>query len=173
MMMVSCQNENSRSIAGPESSVEVLDTSSELLSKGRGLKLPIYEEKVVRFDFDNSQYLGAIMRLPGGNSFRIPRGSLIPPAGTAYGEDVTVSILIEKDVVNNELIFTFGPSGCQFSPDARIWLSWKALGGTNPRLYYIDDNGNRIPQTPVEIDYRHKKLKIFISHFSRYGLAAD
>ena len=65
----------------------------------------------------------------------------------------------------------FGPSGSQFSPAAVIELNWKDLGVDSAKLYYIEENGNYIEQTPDNIDFQGKTMMIQVNHFSRYALA--
>ena len=113
------------------------------------------------------------MNVPGGSTFHLTQGSLTPPPGTPLGDDVTLTMLVEMDSSNNELVFTFGPSGSQFSPAAEIWFDYSDLGSTMATLYYIDSNGNHIPQQPDDVDLQGKRMKITVDHFSRYALAAD
>ncbi len=82
-------------------------------------------------------------------------------------------MLVERDKFRTELKFTFGPSGASFDPPAEVWLDWKDLHSSNATLYYIDDNGDYIPQTPDDVDVQNKKMKLYIDHFSRYAIGAE
>ena len=116
-------------------------------------------------------YEGGNIMLPNGSAFHIEHGALTAPKGTQLDADVTITILVEKDEVNNELVFTFGPSGCQFSPAAEVWLDWTDLGSNNVKLFYIDSDGNHNEQKPDSIDRKGKRMLLRIEHFSRYALA--
>lgn len=98
------------------------------------------------------------------------RGALTPPAGTPYGAPVTITMQVEKDAVNNELLFTFGPSGCAFDPPAEVWLDYADLSLTDVKLYLIDEDENYIEQTPYDIDSQGKRMSLLIHHFSRYAV---
>ena len=78
---------------------------------------------------------------------------------------------VDYDQVKNELIFEFGPHGCQFSPAARVKLDYNPLGINIATLYYIDENGNYIEQTPDYININKKYMMINLDHFSRYAVA--
>ena len=116
-------------------------------------------------------YEGGNIMLSNGSTFHIEHGALTAPKGTQLDADVTITILVEKDEVNNELVFTFGPSNCQFSPAAEVWLDWTDLGSNNVKLFYIDSDGNHNEQTPDSIDRKGKRMLLRIEHFSRYALA--
>jgi len=134
---------------------------------------PQYDSQTIRFDAPANHYRGGNLDLPNGASFNIQGGALIPPPEIPWGEEVTITVLCEKDSVNNELIFTFGPSGCKFGSGARVFLNYADLGIDKALLYYIDENGNYILQSPDYIDYEQKRITIYISHFSRYALTAQ
>ena len=118
-----------------------------------------------------NQYQGKWMTLPNGTSFHVGGGALTPPGSIPFGDPVEITIQVDKDTVNNELIFTFGPAGCQFEPYAEITLSWKDLDIDIPALYYIDHDGQYIEQTPEQIDVFGKWMTIYVPHFSRYAIA--
>jgi len=134
---------------------------------------PQYDSQLIRFHAPTNHYRGGNLDLPNGASFNIQGGALIPPPEIPWGEEVTITMLCEKDSVKNELIFTFGPSGCQFGSGARIFLDYRDLGMDRALLYYIDENGNYILQSPDYIDYEQKRMTIYISHFSRYAIGAE
>jgi hypothetical protein len=116
-------------------------------------------------------YRGGALDLPNGSVFNFVAGSLTPPPDTPYGEPVTITMTCEKDVVADELVFSFGPSGCAFNPAARVWLSYSDLGIEVPTLYHIDDQGNYTEQEPDDIDYTGQWVVLYIHHFSRYALS--
>ncbi len=119
-------------------------------------------------------YESGNVNVPGGSRLHINEGSLTPPPGTPFKQSVTITMLVEKDEVKNELIFTFGPSGCQFSPAAEVTFDWKDLGlESTPNLYYIDENGNYILQTPDNVDVQGNHITLFVDHFSRYAIGAE
>ena len=134
---------------------------------------PQYDSQIIRFHAPTNNYRGGNLDLPNGARLNIDGASLTPPSEIPWGEDVTITMLCEKDSVKNELIFTFGPAGCRFDQAARIFLNYADLGIDKALLYYIDENGNYILQSPDYIDYEQKRMTIYIDHFSRYALAAQ
>jgi hypothetical protein len=116
-------------------------------------------------------YTGLGMSTENGSSFDIQKGALTAPLGTETGQDVTITMKIEKDPVNNELLFTFEPHGCQFYPEAIIWLNYRDLGIETAKLFYIEEDGSYVEQKPESIDIYEKKMQIKVSHFSRYAIA--
>ena len=133
---------------------------------------PMSQEVIFLWVNPKKGFQGGQLKVENGTTFIFSGGSLTPPAG--WTEDrITLSMEVDKDPVKNELIFTFGPSGCQFSPAAEVWFVYKDLGVTAPVLYYIDANGNYIPQTPDYIDFRGNKMLLKIDHFSRYAIATE
>jgi hypothetical protein len=108
--------------------------------------------------------------LPNNTEFRIEKGALAPPPEIPWKSEVTVTMRCDKDPIKNELIFTFGPSGCQFNPAAKVTMHFQDVPLTNPTLFYIDENGNYIEQTPDEIDLIGKNMILNIPHFSRYAI---
>ncbi len=118
-------------------------------------------------------YAGGNMKVNGGSTFHLEDGAIIPPPDIPFGDDVRIDMTVDKDKTTGEMTFTFGPHGCQFDPPAEVWFDWKDLHIDIAKLYYIDDNGNYILQTPDAIDIQGKRMKLYIQHFSRYALAAD
>ena len=116
-------------------------------------------------------YESAKMEIVNGSVFKLKEGSLTPPPGTKDRKPVTLTMEMEFDQVKNELIFTFGPHGSQFSPRAEICLYWQELGINKAKLFYIDDDGNYIQQEPDQMDFKSKKMTLYVDHFSRYALA--
>jgi hypothetical protein len=80
---------------------------------------------------------------------------------------------IEKNDTTNELIFTFGPSGCSFYPAGKVFLSYEHLDIDVPVLYYIAENGDYIEQSPDNIDLNQKSIVLYIDHFSRYAIGME
>ena len=175
LLTVGC-HENSSSIADPNTA---FDSQSSDLSlekkKKKNYNAPMTYPQTASHVFpyspwENLYYSGNITVLPSRSVFDLEWGALTPP-DSLWGQDVTITFTIDKDEANNELIFTFGPHGSQFSPAARVILDYSDLGIDIPTLYYIDENGNYIEQQPDDIDVNGKKLTLYIDHFSRYALA--
>ena len=118
-------------------------------------------------------YKGTAINIPNGSNFSISNGALTPPPGTVPGSDVEITMLVEKDTVKNQLIFTFGPHGSTFNPPAEVIFDYSDLGISEASLYYIDENGNYIPQTPASISVKNNKMLIYIDHFSRYAIGTE
>ncbi len=124
----------------------------------------------VYFINQSKLYGGSGINIPNGASLMIPYASLTPPT-ELWGQNVAITMLVEKDESTNELIYTFGPHGCVFSTPTQLWLSWKDLECENATLFYLDDEGNRVEQLPDNVDVFNKKMLITIDHFSRYAVA--
>ncbi len=112
-------------------------------------------------------YLGGRIALPQGSRFELSNGSLTPPA-ELYGQNVTLTMALVQDEVDNELLFEFGPHGSTFEPAATVWFHYP---GSNPKLFYIEGDGTYTEQTPDEVDLVNGWIKLRINHFSRYALA--
>ncbi len=112
-------------------------------------------------------YQGGKIVLSQGSQFELLYGALTPPE-ELYGQDVTIDMKVVQGSSNNELLFEFGPSGSQFDPPATVWFHYT---GSDPQLFYIDNNGTYIEQEPDEIDTKNQWLMLKISHFSRYAVA--
>jgi hypothetical protein len=156
-----------QSLLGPES-VEVEEVDFSLLADGD------YSETAARtlhYQFDSSVYDGGNVAVQGGTIFHLKEGALTPPAATEPGEDITITMLVERDKTGNALLFTFGPSGCSFDPPAEMWFDWNDLGSPKATLYYINPDGVPVEQAPDEVDLQGKRVKLYIDHFSRYALA--
>jgi hypothetical protein len=142
---------------------------------------PQYACKTFSYDVDNDYYEGGNVIVPNGTTFHIDNGSLTPPPGFPIGEDVTISMLAEKDSVRNELIFTFYPSGCEFSPKARIWFHYSDLDSNLVQLFLLQkasgDSPDKlyqyVPMEPDDVDLLGKRILLKVSHFSRYALAVS
>ena len=113
-------------------------------------------------------YQGGKIILSQGSQFELLYGSLTPPP-ELYGQNVTLTMTVVQDPVTGELLFEFGPSGCQFEPAATVWFHYTS--STVPNLYYIDENGNYVEQPADEVDTKNQWIMLKIHHFSRYALA--
>ncbi len=152
--------------------VQLLEGSSLPMSHVEGIEYPITVSKIFKFKSSENQYRGGTIRMPDGSKFKVPAGALTPPPEIPWGDNVTITMTIDKDYVNNRLIFSFEPSGCQFSPKATIKFSWEGLNDASlPMLYYIDENDDLIPQSPDDVNFNKQLLILKIAHFSRYAVA--
>ena len=118
--------------------------------------------------FENGVYEGGKIKLGHGSKLTIAQNSLTPPPGTPAGADVTITM--DAELVNDELIFTFGPHGSQFDLPAQLRIEYGYFGADLPLLYYIE-NGNYIEQTPDHVDTLGKFMLLHFDHFSRYAVA--
>ena len=118
--------------------------------------------------FKKGAYKGGKIQLDQGSKLTIAKNSLTPPPGTPEGAKVTITMNVE--LVNGELIFTFGPHGCQFDPPAELRIDYSDLGVELPDLYYIE-NGEYIKQAPDHIDTQGRFMLLNFDHFSRYAVA--
>jgi hypothetical protein len=84
------------------------------------------------------------------------------------GQNVTLTMAVVQDAANNELLFEFGPHGSTFEPAATVWFHYP---GSNPKLYYVEDDGTYTEQKPDEVDLVNGWVKLTINHFSRYAVA--
>jgi hypothetical protein len=113
------------------------------------------------------EYNGGKILLSQGSQFELLYGALTPPADL-QGKEVTITMTCLQNNVNGEFLFEFGPHGSTFEPAATIWFHYP---GTNPKLYYIEDDGSYTEQKPDDLDTVNQWLILKISHFSRYALA--
>jgi hypothetical protein len=176
MILVSCSQDGVSPIADSQEIV-----INDFLSKGPPKNNDLsatsddgtYTESascLVKYIRKSDSYNSASLKTWSGSYLYIDYNSLIPPE-ELQGKTVTITMLMEKDLVNNELIYTFGPNGCEFSTPAQLWLSWKDLGSVNATLYYLDEDGNRVEHLPDDVDLYDQKMLINIDHFSRYAVA--
>jgi len=114
---------------------------------------------------------GGTIELSNGSKFTVEDGALTPPVPLA--SSVYVSIRADFDSVNQQIIFSFTPSGCVFSPPAELILDYNDLGIDIATLYYIDNDGNYIRQSPDHIDFQRRTITIYIDHFSRYAIGME
>ena len=112
-------------------------------------------------------YQGGKINLSQGSQFELLYGSLTPPA-ELYGQNVTLTMTVVQDEANNELSFEFGPHGSTFEPTATVWFHYP---GSNPKLFYIEDDSTYTEQKPDEVNIVNGWLKLKINHFSRYAVA--
>ncbi len=85
-------------------------------------------------------FQGGQLKVENGTTFSFKSGSLTPPSGWT-DDRIILSMEVERDDDDNEMLFTFGPSGCQFNPSATIWFNYGDLGISAPKLYYVDSEG--------------------------------
>ena len=113
------------------------------------------------------EYQGGKINLSQGSQFELLYGSLTPPP-ELYGEDVTLAMTVVQDEADNELLVEFGPHGSTFEPAATVWFHYP---GSNPKLYYVEDDGTYTEQNPDEVDLVNGWVMLKINHFSRYAVA--
>jgi hypothetical protein len=172
---IGCSQESPVSMVGPQDS----DIQANFAKRSVAPIDPVVEEPsnypqaakgIVYYDSNKNQYKGFAMSLPNHSSFILQPGALTPPEGTPLGADIKLTWLVEKDERNNELIFTFGPHGCQFSPTAEVWFDYSDLGTGEASLFYLEGKKKR-EVIPESIDVGNGKMLIHIDHFSRYAIA--
>ena len=115
------------------------DESTTTLAKVRtdDSSYPQSTSGVVRFHKTKKQYRGLSLDLPNGSTFYVLGGALTPPADIAFGDPVTITMTCEKNSLNNELLFTFGPSvNARPTVDSRSTPSWASCrsGATPTRV---------------------------------------
>ena len=138
---------------------------------------PQYGEATLKFARKYGQYFGAMLKTPNNSSFMIYNWSLTPPSGRE-GLPVTITMKIEMSPDQDELMFTFGPSGCQFAPEAQVIMDYSDLvisgddDDSVPSLFLVDENGNYIPEDEqnYKVDIFNKWIYLYVPHFSRYSL---
>ncbi|MEJ2544547.1 MAG: hypothetical protein P8Y99_10810 [Calditrichaceae bacterium] len=119
---------------------------------------------------DEDFYTPVLIQISNGSFLRVPNKSLQPPEDLVR-KDVEITMTVTNDVESQELLFTFGPHGCEFKKPAELCLSWKLTSSQNATLYYMDEEGNRKEHLPDQIDVKNKRMIININHFSRYAVA--
>jgi len=116
------------------------------------------------------EYMNDGATLKNGSIISLPYAALTPPEGYRIGEPVTITF--NADTLNGEMIYSFGPSGCQFDPPLKVVMNYKDLiGNGDAKLFYIAENGEYIEQQPNEADLFNKWMTIYVHHFSRYAVA--
>ncbi len=136
------------------------DASSESSTVEKGSTTCRYQKR-------QKSYLGGKIVLSQGSQFEVFNNSLTPPADL-MGQNVTLTMAVVQAAANNELLFEFGPHGSTFEPAATIWFHYE---GSNPQLFYIQDDGAYTEQKPDEVDVVNGWLKLKVHHFSRYAVA--
>jgi len=134
---------------------------------------PQFGESIVEYWPNKDVYKGTAINVPNGSNLSFSNGALTPPPGTPLGAPVLITMEVEKDTINNQLIFTFGTAGCQFNPPAEVVFDFSDLGFDLAALYYIDENGDYIPQSAESINISNHKMTFYIDHFSRYAIGAE
>ena len=168
-----CDQQQTGNIAGPDE-LNKATLPTDNLKKGKPVDQNVYPQTAsltLKYDRRENKYWGGNLNMAQGSMFRLKYGALTPPPGTPEGQEVTITMTIEKDELSNELVFTFGPHGSTFDPGARVYLKWSDLGLDIPTLYYIDEGGNYIEQVPENIDMQNQWIELTLYHFSRYALA--
>lgn len=137
---------------------------------------PQFGSVTLTYDKDVRAYTGGNCVLTNGSKLHVGNYSFTPPPQGSKRQPYTITMQV--DMVENEknfdLIFTFGPSGSQFSPWAQIWLDWKDMEtGKVPGFYYIEEDGTWTELEPAAVDKQNKKVIAFVSHFSRYALSVS
>ncbi len=127
-----------------------------------------------RFAGGQAGYTGGTINAPQGSKLQISPNSLTAPE-RLQGSDVTITMEVKKKKKQGEyqLEFTFGPHGSTFSPPAEVTFDWTDLGIDVANLYYIDENGNYVQQSPDNIDIQNKRMTIYVDHFSRYAIGME
>lgn len=163
--LLGCENNE------PTSAISINSPESSLINSfDKSPNFPQQASTKVRFWNNNKGYREANANVPSGSKFHIEPSSLTPPSEIGRGEDVYVTMNVEKDPIRNQLIFTFGPHNCQFDPPAEVTLDWTVLGMDVANLYYINEDGSYVLQEPDLIDIQNRKLTIKVPHFSRYAI---
>jgi hypothetical protein len=135
------------------------------------IKYPLDGEVKLKYDHFEEGYRAGNIRLKDGSQLHIKGETLTPPDGWIIPKPVDISMRVELDEQNDELIFTFGPSGCSFSQPATIVMYYGILGNETPKLFYIHKDGSYEEQNPDNVDRRGCKLYLDVDHFSRYAVA--
>lgn len=178
LLLAGCRQDPGSALTGFDSPVSDDANSASLYKKpgggGSGGGSPIFPLQASAISkYSNGTYNGTSVNIPLASMFKFDNGALTPPPGTPVGADVEITMVVDLVRYRGDdyLTFTFGPSGCQFSPSATVTLDWSLLEYFNVTLYYIDENNNYIPMAPDEIDITNKKVTLYINHFSRYALS--
>jgi len=159
------------------------DLPSRLSKKGDDF--PQYAEHTFKFDKKKGYYKGGMLNTTNGSKFKIKNGDLTPPATwmdgkktREYGDPVTITMTVDKinvDKKEEQIVFTFEPSGCTFDPSAELTLSWEGLKAKKKeakKIYLfdlVDENNEEI--AAAEMDTKNKKFYMWIDHFSRYAIS--
>ena len=149
----SCEKTNPVEPINSESNFNTSSGLNALPDTSTNRMFPMFNSETFYYIDSLGYYEGGNIKFAGNLSkFNLEYGALTPPAATRKGYGVTITMRIEYDQINNELIFEFRPHGCRFNPGAQVKLDYNPLGIDVACLYYIDENGNYIQQTPDYID---------------------
>lgn len=185
-----CSKQDSQSLIGPDDnatsvtfrteSTDSIDFSGQGDSQRFdnaiayvGQNFTVSNSKTFEFNWDQDAYGGGSFNLDTehGTVFQLTPWSMTAPPGTPYGAPVTITMEMEYQANKNQMLFTFGPHGCTFSPEAKVKIDYRILGGEDlPKLYYIKDNGDWELQQPWQINKKKMFMIIKLDHFSRYAL---
>ena len=155
--------QSSTTLESSSTNTDVAESSSTSLAAGSTT-----EQGSMRSRYSKKwrAYTGGKIGLSQGSQFELLDGALTPPADL-WGRTLTLTMNVIKEA-NNKLLFEFGPSGCHFAPAATVRFRYD---GSNPKLYYINDDGSYVEQQPDEVDIVNQWLVLKINHFSRYAVA--
>jgi hypothetical protein len=148
--------------------VDPVEVSAEEASAFESYKLS--GEVTIEYNKIVGVYESGRIELADKSSLKIKEGSLVPPSVIKYKKPVTITMEMAR-TAENEVNFTFGPHGTQFTEPAEIIISYESLEKSDVKLYYIEDNGSYQEQNPDQIDVKNKKMYLYVDHFSRYAVA--
>jgi len=142
LIITSCQSnepfepiQNSQQPSGGEWEFAKRPIRSEKESVSNGYP-QIASLEIVWFGQQNGYSTGNL-NFVNGTKLYVPFNSLTPPSGTPPCESVMINGLIEKDEVNNELIYSFGPSGCQFDQQPAVYCLLTCYSSSRKYLFGI------------------------------------
>ena len=168
----------------------VEDEVIKILDKDKNFQVsyPLFGEICLYWNADSGYYEEGTIYQQDGTKFRVKRATVVPPSelfddftsGNISNElkqinelkkPVKITMRIDKDEQNNELIYTFGPHGTKFTKPARIAFDYSSLGTETAQLFYIEDDGSYKEQAYDSIDIKNRKIYLYINHFSRYAMS--
>ncbi len=99
---------------------ETANLISTLGKRGKESHSTYPQSTDVTFLYVNNKkgFQGGQLKVENGSTFKFGRGSLTPPPGWQL-DRITLTMVVDIDTTRNELLFTFGPSGCKFDPPAK------------------------------------------------------
>jgi hypothetical protein len=183
LIAIGCSNEYKNSVIGPVAGPAIENNNAT----GNNVEYKIdpdgaYPQFASRtfYNISGQGYNGGMMVVPGGTHFMLWNRALTPPPNPVNilipdnTRGVTITMLVEKVETDygDELVFTFGPHGCQFDPPAEVIFDWTDLNIQLADLFYLEE-GKHIPQDPNSVDINNKRMTLYISHFSRYALGVS
>jgi len=154
------------------------DSNENNMNSETGGNWPLIASKTYTYNDSLGGYNGGKIEFGINNksSFHIKDRALIPPAGPSMSprmRDATVTMRIDYDPVAGQLLYEFGPHGCQFQPCAMLKMDYGELQIEEPVLFYIDERGNYIKMEPHQINTNQKWIMIKLDHFSRYAVSVS